>query len=107
MWVLKSQLRCPPGSFPYEQTEGISKKFEASPLLEEQAHRVADFRKGNGLPRATVAEALQDIDCYTCARLGNNRRFCYDTDRTYAEVSPMANRASGGGGCHGCGAVIA
>lgn len=105
MWVLKSHLKCPPGSFPYEQTEGINRKFESWPLIEEQARRVADFRKGNGLPRATVPEALQDIDLYTCWRLGNNPRFCYNTDRSYSDVSPMGQRTATGG-CRGCGARV-
>lgn len=105
MWVLKSHLKCPPGSFPYEQTEGINRKFESTPLIEEQANRVVAFRKGNGLSRASFPEALQDIDAYTCYRLGNNPRFCYNTEKSFSEVAPMAHRGKTGG-CGGCGASV-
>src|SRR5258708_4967255 len=61
MWTLISHTLCPPGSFSYEQTEGVPKRFGENPLLQEQGKRVADFRAGNKLPRATQAEAIADI----------------------------------------------
>ncbi len=102
MWVLKRYDQCPPGSFPYEQTQGIRKKFEATSDIESQAHLVADFRKANGLERATVPEAATDIDTYTCQRLGNMKEFCRDTEgKAYSPpVSPPR------GGCGGCGAHL-
>lgn len=104
MWVLKSQRKAPPGNFLYEQTEGIYKKFDATPLLDDLARVVTKFRKGNNLPRANLEKVLQEVEQYNCARLGNNPRYCYDTERPYVEVSPIAKRASGG--CGGCGARV-
>ncbi len=102
MWVLKRTDICPPGSFPYEQTQGIRRKFEATSDIESQAHLVADFRKANGLERATVSEAAQDIDEYTCQRLGFMKAYCRDTEgKPYSPpVSPPR------GGCGGCGARV-
>lgn len=95
MWVLKSHLNNPPGNFPYEQTEGIRKKFEATSLINEQAYRVADFRKGNGLPRATFEEALQDVDMYQCQRLGYMPSYCYNTEQSYDQVAPAVRPKAG------------
>ena len=103
MWVLIRTDQNPPGSFPYEQTEGLYKKFDAQSEIETQAHIVSDFRKGNGLARATVAEAYLDIVLYTCQRLGNNGKFCYDTEKKPYSVPA---KLSPGGGCGSCGARV-
>ena len=105
MWVLIRTDQNPPGSFPYEQTEGLYKKFDAQSEIETQAHIVSDFRKGNGLARATVGEAYLDIVLYTCQRLGNNPRFCYDTEASNRAYS-MPAKLSPRGGCGGCGARV-
>lgn len=104
MWVLISHLRNPPGSYPYTQTTGIHHKFPATSDIKEQARIVADFRAGNGLPRATFAEALYDVDTYQCERLGYMREYCYNTDQTYEAVTPALRKPSGG--CGGCGAKV-
>ena len=93
----------PPGEYFYEQTEGIRKKFGHTPELNELAGRVAAFRKGNNLPRATSAEALQDIITYTCQRLGNNPRFCYDTEKPFDQ---LVSTGKSGSGCSSCGAPV-
>ncbi len=102
MWVLKRTDQVPPGSFPYEQTQGIRRKFEATSDIDAQAHLIADFRKANGLERATVEEAAQDVDVYTCQRLGNMSEFCRDTEgKPY--TPPVTVRK---GGCGSCGAHL-
>lgn len=102
MYVLKRTDICPPGSFPYEQTQGIYRKFEATSDIDAQAHIVADFRKANGLLRATVSEAYEDIVIFTCERLGRMKEFCYDTDgKPYSPPITQASR-----GCGACGARI-
>lgn len=40
------------------------------------AKQIADFRAGNGLPRATPKEALADIETYSCERLHDDPEFC-------------------------------
>jgi len=103
MWVLKSTNKVPPGSFPYVQTEGIYRKFPAESDLNIQAHIVLEFRLGNGLPRATIEEVTLDIILHTCERLGNMKKYCFDTEgKPY--VAPTSKPASG---CGGCGAKIA
>lgn len=104
MWVLKRHDICPPGSFPYVQTQGIQKKFEATSDIPSQAHAVADFRKGNGLERATVQEAALDIDIFTCERLGRMKEYCMEIGEGKHYVTPVSVPVKG---CGSCGANIA
>lgn len=89
---LLSHEKCPPGSFLYEQPfNGAVKKFGSTPLINELVARVADFRRGNGIPRTDPLEVLEDIDAFNCARLGNSPRWTYNTERAFAEIaSPLA-----------------
>jgi hypothetical protein len=99
MWILIQYSPFPPGQFPYVQSEGIQKKFFGDCDIHEQAKRVYSFRKGNSLPRATYDEALEDIDCATCKRLGNDPHYCYDTDVGYQTIHPPVGKR----GCATCG----
>ena len=102
---LRSYDISPPGGFPYTQTEGIQKAFRSEPMIEAQAQNVANFRKMNGLPRATAKEALLDIDAYTCARLGGMSPFCVDAEASatgaLSTASPIVAPP-----CASCGAPI-
>lgn len=104
---LRSYELNPPGNFFYEQTEGIYRKFHAEPLIEAQAANVSSFRRGNGLPRSSITEALQDIDSYTCQRLGCDNRYCVSRDSNSAPVTAL-NESSPilSPGCRGCGARL-
>lgn len=68
----------PPGGWIFEQTvDGKpTKKFKSMGLVWELARNIADFRAGNGLPRATPKEALHDIEEATCVRLHNDPAWC-------------------------------
>lgn len=101
LW-LKSLTDCPQGEFSYEQTEGIYRRFPQTPLIKELASSVADFRKGNNLPRASFGEALEDIVVYTVQRLKGNPQWCYETDLNAAALLPQPSS----GGCAGCGASV-
>lgn len=101
MWVLKTHSKAPPGGYPYEQREGIRKKFGTTFDILDDARKVADFRKGNNLSRATVALAMEDIDTQTCERIGNDPRYCRNTDQTYIENTPKLQK--GRRGCATCG----
>jgi hypothetical protein len=90
----------PPGEYWYRQDGAPS--WPPTPLVQELAATVADFRKGNQLPRATTQEAFEDIIRFTCDRLQNNPGWCYDVDKMPYSVNP----SSGGGGCGGCNANI-
>jgi len=98
LW-LKSLLACPPGEFSYAQG---SRQFDRTPLIHELAKAVADFRKGNNLPRATKVEALEDIIVYTVARIGGNPEFCYETDLSPGQLL----QSESPGACAGCGASL-
>ncbi len=88
MTRLKNYTTTPPGMYPFRQTEGIAHKFEAIADIFDQARLVMAFRAGNNLPRATLAEAVEDIDKYTCERLGSMGKWCQNTDKTFQESPP-------------------
>lgn len=100
---LKSLTNCPQGEFSYVQTEGIEHRFERTPLIGELASRIVDFRKGNSLPRASRAEAMEDVIVFTVNRLPSNSEWVVETEMSVGELLPQ----SSGGGCAGCGANIA
>lgn len=100
MFQLKSLLKCPPGSFYFEETvNGVTHKFASTPLPEQLAYEIKERRKGNNLPRATFEEALADIIVFTCTRLNNDSSFCYETDKTVAQLHGATVKS----GCRGCG----
>ncbi len=45
-------------------------------LVWDLAEQIADFRAGNGLPRATAKEALADIEEHSCIRLHDDPQWC-------------------------------
>lgn len=102
---LRSYDQAPPGGYPYTQTKGIRREFPSVPMIEHQAQIVASFRKANGLPRASVQEALSDIDCQQCLRLGNMPAFCVPSDSANIvalnQSSPIVAPP-----CKGCGAPV-
>lgn len=101
---LRSYELTPPGGYVYEQTEGIYRKFPSVPMVEDQARSVSSFRKANGLPRPSVAEALRDIDRQTCARLGNSLAWCIPSDGQ--TVALNASNPIIAPPCQGCGAPV-
>lgn len=66
--------------------------------------RVASFRKANSIARDTFPEALEDVDAFTCSRLGNDPKWCRDNEASFAqvhayEIIPVKP-------CAGCGAKL-
>jgi hypothetical protein len=102
---LRSYEMTPPGGYPYEQTEGIHRKFRSEPVIEMQAQIVASFRRANHLPRASALEALQDIDAYTCQRLGNMPAYCVSTEQPVPAVA-LGSTSPLVAPCGGCGARV-
>lgn len=64
----------PPGGYPYTDPSG--REFRAEPMIEAQARIVSDWRTANKHPRPTLRECLEDVDRFTCARLGCMPQFC-------------------------------
>lgn len=76
---LRNILNVPSGGWRYTQhsTDGVPmKSWSSMGLAYETAAAIADFRKGNGLPRATQREALEDLEEATCLRLHDDPQWC-------------------------------
>jgi hypothetical protein len=92
----------PPGAFPYSQVwQGKQYNFPDIGLdIVSQAAVIFKFRKANGLPNATLDQTIEDLNVYTCQRLGNDLRWCGDgTNVARAQQTKSS-------GCRGCGAVV-
>lgn len=89
---LRSLSTVPPGGWRFQQTlpDGSVKAWASMGLVGELAAQIADFRKGNGLERATVRDALHDIEEATCARLHGDREWCTES----ADAKKKGVRAS-------------
>lgn len=99
-WHLRTYDQTPPGGYPYSQN-GVF--FPSQPMIEAQAQIVAAYRSANGLPRATVAEALADVDYYTCQRLGFMPDYCANSG---APPGAATYLTAAGGTCKTCGIVL-
>lgn len=101
-WRLRTYEITPPGGYPFSQ-DGIN--FPSQPMIEAQAKAVSNYRKGNGKPRASIPEALADVDCYQCQRLGNMPQWCIPADaQNQVAVAPSAPIIAPP--CQGCGAPV-
>ncbi len=94
---LRNILQVPPGGWRLSQTlpDGTVKSWHSMNEAWTLAGVIADFRKGNGLPRATQREALDDIDEATCARLHDDPAHCVQkkTSRARAAISRLSKSA--------------
>lgn len=86
-----------PGGYAYVQHE-TGMRFDGNTPLRAQGKQLEAHRKANGLPRATFAEAIEDIEAATCARVPG---MCYDTNAPAA--SAAAIMATAWRGCGSCG----
>jgi hypothetical protein len=102
---LRTYDQTPPGGYPFAQRTPY-REFPSQPQIETQAHLVADWRKANGLARATIAEALADIDRYTCFRLGNMDTWCAACDATSINAVALSAASPIISPCKGCGAPV-
>ena len=103
-YKLRTYDSTPPGGYVYIQQKGISRKFPSVPVIEDQAQAVYQFRKANGLPRASIDEALADIENFTCYRLGGMTEWCYPEDAN--NPGPPSGVVQGKKPCRGCGSAI-
>lgn len=91
----------PPGGYCVEQ--GAFNRCE--PDITALARMLLEYRQGNGKPRATLAECLQDCDRFQCLRLGNNPQFCIAAD-AQMQVAISSTSPYVAPPCKGCGAVL-
>jgi hypothetical protein len=101
---LKTYEISPPGGYPYEDTDGH--KFASSPMIEDTARRVAAYRAKNNRPRSSVREALEDVDAYTCQRMGNMAQWCLCNDQAAGQVSFGPGSPIVDPTCKSCGAAV-
>lgn len=101
---LRSYDNAPRGGYFFEEYGPKPRQFTASPMIENLAKQVWGYRKGNGLPRASYHEAMEDVDRYQCRRTGNDPNFCIPCGENKAELS--ADPPGVNGQCASCGAVI-
>lgn len=102
---LRTYDQSPPGLYSYAATEGsIRIVIPPQPVIESVAKTLADIRGANRLPRASVKEALQDVDGFTCARLGNDPAWCVPSNGMIVSLSSASPIIAPP--CSGCGAPI-
>jgi hypothetical protein len=116
MFRLKNHDKVPPGNYVYKLTiqdsresawfgpcnnTGGCRRFGPSPLINEVAQSVSRFRIANNLSRSSYAEALEDVDTYTCQRIGGLSEWCFNTEQSFGDVNPTAVRPAAG--CATCG----
>lgn len=58
----------PPGGYAYVQPE-TGMRFDGNTTFRPQCRLILSHRKGNGLPRATLAEVTEDLMSHTCERV--------------------------------------
>lgn len=88
--ALKTTNTYPPAGFLYTEP---STGYRPNPMQSFNSV-VADLvrhRKGNNLPRATFAEASEDIQNATCLRLGNDPNWCTGQKKTSTSGSLSAS----------------
>ena len=94
----------PPGAFPFSQTiDGKTYKWPDIGLdIASQARTISDFRKQNGMERASFAETLDDLEFYTCERLGNDPAYCTDGGKPASARAGIPKTSR----CRTCGAKL-
>lgn len=97
MLRLASINNFPPGGFYYVQPGYPQKKFTTYDGFLDQARRISRFRTANNLSRSSVEESAEDLQAFTCARLGSP--WCYDTDKPWAEIMASLVPSAGCGSC--------
>ncbi len=87
---MRNLTTVPPGGWRLTQTlpDGTEKKWASMNEVWALAEQIADFRKGNGLERATVRDALHDIEEATCTRIHDDPEYCTasEADKKKGEV---------------------
>jgi hypothetical protein len=74
-------------------------------MIEDTARRVASYRAANNRPRATVREALEDVDAQTCRRLKRDPQWCLFGEQASGQIS-LGDSSPIVTPCHGCGIKV-
>lgn len=102
---LRSYDQAPPAGYCYGPEGGFTKR--CLPVIEDIARALSAYRKGNGLPRSSITEALRDVDSYQCQRLGNNPTYCIPCDKGNPQAVALSpNAPIIAPPCQGCGVAV-
>jgi hypothetical protein len=104
MFLLKSYKQPIPGNYFYVQTGTIAHQFAPLPFIEEIAKAVSSFRIANHLPRASLAESLEDVDQFNCAVRNNDPNLCFWCDGNFESARPQHHFVKKS--CESCGTPI-
>ena len=75
---LKNTNTLPPGGWIYEQPDNngkIVKKFKSMSPFKEACNEILKCRQANHFNRATLQQVMEDVDEFTCKRLGFDQNF--------------------------------
>ena len=84
MIALITTKTVPPGGWQYTQLDAQGDKLKSFASMNPFGMfcgEVLNCRQGNRLDRATKAQMQQDVIEFTCERLGNDPRFCQDSQK--------------------------
>ena len=84
----------------------MPRQFPTVPVIESQAQAVSAYRKGNGLPRSSYVESLEDVSTFQCWRMNNDPAYCVECEGQGMGNLPMSENTPGLKPCKGCGAVL-
>lgn len=73
--ALKTYSTLPPSGWVYEQPQ-TKWRLKNMGSVNDAVGEMLEHRRFNNLPRASRAECLQDLDDYTCQRLGGDLSWC-------------------------------
>jgi hypothetical protein len=100
---LRTYDQNPPGGFVFPKPGG---GFWSAPIVEALAQQMSSYRKGNGKPRDSVRECLEDADHYQCQRMGNDPRYCVPCQGASNVVALGQTNPIIAPPCAGCGAPV-
>lgn len=110
MTRLRSYELSPPGGYRYVQPnepDGKGRVFRGEPMIEQLSRNVSNYRKGNGLPRASYAECLEDVDRFMAnIILKSSPTWTVQIDADSPDTIPLLDSAPGLKPCVGCGIPI-
>jgi hypothetical protein len=104
MWLLKSYKQPIPGNYFFVQNGKINHQFAPQPFIEEIAKNVSALRIANRLPRASLAESLEDVDTFNCASRNNDPKYCFWHEGNFESARsqhPYVKKS-----CESCGTVL-
>jgi hypothetical protein len=93
--ALNNRNSLPPGGFPYVQKE-TKYRFDGMVPFEMQVGLIIDHRKANGIKPDDREAVANELDNYTCDRLGGDPEWCDGIKKNWLSVKASSLRAAAG-----------